>query len=161
MTPRSRSLAVATLALLVTIVGVATPGWAQGKATAAADMKELASYRLTMDLVNRVARATSAMAPAMKDAPDLFSDEQSLGDMEKVVKQVPAMVDALGKENITPREYAKFTLAMIQASLAAALQKGGSPLPESVAPENVKFVIDHEAEIQKIQQSMWGGAAGN
>ena len=68
---------------------------------------------------------------------------------------------ALAKENVTPREYAKFTMAMIQASLAAALQKGGGKLPEGVSPENVKFMVDHETEMQQMQQSMWGGGQGN
>jgi hypothetical protein len=106
-----------------------------------ADAKEIASYRLTMETVDK-----------------MFNDAKTLDEMEKAVRQEPLLSGALAKAGMPPREFAKFTFAMVGASLAAGMQKAGmlKELPKEVNAENVKFILEHEAELQKLQQEMKG-----
>jgi len=169
-----------------------------------ADAKEIASYRLTMDAVNKLAVAMRAAAEEAKkdpryqevdrikteldtlrkkdepseaeqarieelstkqaalekqiEGPGLFNDANTLDDMEKAVRREPLLSGALAKAGMSPREFAKFTFAMVSASFAAGMQKSGmlKELPKDVNAENVKFIIEHEAELQKLQQEMKG-----
>ena len=185
----------AVAALLV----VAIPGAlaAQGAGLAAADAKELASYRLTMETVKKVQAATVSMIEAMTKDPGLqklrkieselealekkeelseaeieretalqtqkeelrasnafeLGAANSLDEMEASVKKAPIVANALEQAGLTPREYGKFLMAMIQASVAAGFKKSGmiKELPKDVNPENVKFVEEHEAELRAMQ----------
>lgn len=85
-------------------------------------------------------------------------DAQTLGDMERAIARMPYMPDALAKSGLTPREYAKFSLAMLQAGMAAGMKKAGMmrELPPGVAMENVQFMIDHEKEIAALTAMMQG-----
>ena len=170
---------------------------AQGSKLPDADAKELASYRLTMETVNKVAIATRAMVAGMKqdpefqklqkiraeldalnkkeelteadgariealqaeqetleDASDLdLGSANSIDEMEAAVKKSPQVAKALQTAGLTPREYSKFMMAMIQASFAAGFKKAGmlKELPAGVNPDNVKFVEEHEAELKAMQ----------
>ncbi len=85
-----------------------------------------------------------------------LSKSGSLSEMEAAFKAQPVFAGALAKAGMPPREFAKFLLAMFQASFAAGLQKAGTikELPKEVNAENVKFVLEHEAELQKLQEEM-------
>jgi hypothetical protein len=60
---------------------------------------------------------------------------------------------------VSPREFAKFSLAMLQASMAVGAkqmtEKMGKPfvLPEGINAANLKFVQEHQAELKKMQDS--------
>ena len=55
---------------------------------------------------------------------------------------------------MTATAFSRGFAALIQAGLAAGLQKAGiKQIPEGTNPANVKLVIDHEAELQKMQQA--------
>jgi hypothetical protein len=145
------------------------------------DAKELAAYHLTMDGVNKIDRVTRTMIVEMKkdpkdeptDAerkqieeleakrsqlgdldPSLLNDAKSLSEMEAAIGKFPPLAAALRQEGMAPREYATFMMAMVQAVLAAGMQKAGlvKALPEGINGENVKFVLDHQAELRKLQQ---------
>ena len=75
--------------------------------------------------------------------------------MEAGIKKLPPLANALQKNGISPHEYATFTMALLQAEMAAGLKKSGQlkSLPPGVNADNVQFVLDHDAEIQRIQQS--------
>jgi hypothetical protein len=47
---------------------------------------------------------------------------------------------------------------MIGASFAAGMQKAGmlKELPKEVNAENVKVILEHEAELQKLQEELKG-----
>jgi hypothetical protein len=78
--------------------------------------------------------------------------------MERSIASVPHMSDALAKAGLPPREYAKFSLAMLQAGMVAAMKKSGTiktiPPESGVSPENVQFMIDHEKEIADLTRQM-------
>ena len=193
--------------LSFTALLVASPTLAQarrGAASADPDMKELAAYTLTMDTLNRVDRATRAMAANLQKDPkyaeriklgkeldalkkkdqtteaedkrieelearieqldnasdkDDDGDAKTLSDMERKIAAMTPLANALKAEGLTPREYAKFMMAMLQAGIAVAAkqmtEKTGKPfqVPEGMNPANVKFFQDHEAEIKKMQEA--------
>jgi hypothetical protein len=188
----------------MTIAFVPVAVGAQGMTQNDADAKEVASYRLTMEAVNKMALAMRAAADEAKkdpryqelgrvkseldtlrkkdepseaeqarieelstkeeqlekqiEGPGLFNDANTLDEMEKAVRKEPLLSGALAKAGMPPREFAKFTVAMIGASFAAGMQKAGilKELPKEVNADNVKFILEHEAELQKLQQEMKG-----
>ena len=86
-----------------------------------------------------------------------MSDSQTINDMAAKIQKLPAMASALQREGLTAREFAKFTLAILQAGLAAGLQKAGmlKQTPEGTNPANIKWILEHEAELAKFQKA-WG-----
>jgi hypothetical protein len=85
-----------------------------------------------------------------------FGNATTLTEMEGRIKQFPPLAAALRSAGMTPREYATFTLAMLQASLVVGFKKSGmlKELPPGVSAENVKFVEAHEAELMAIQKAL-------
>lgn len=92
------------------------------------------------------------------DGPLKMNDAQTISDMAAQIQKFPPMASALQREGLTPRDFAKFMLAMLQAGLAAGFQKAGllKELPAGTNPANVKWIIANEAELTKMQQA-WGG----
>lgn len=86
-----------------------------------------------------------------------LNDAQNLADMAKKADAFPPLAAALRKEGLTGRDYARFMSAMLQAGFAAGMQKAGllKETPPGVNPANIKFVLDHEAELRKL-----GGGGG-
>ena len=78
----------------------------------------------------------------------------SLDALEASVKKTPILAKSIEQAGLTPREYAKTMMALIQASIAAGFKKAGmlKELPPGVNPENVTFVEEHEAELRAMQQ---------
>jgi hypothetical protein len=89
-----------------------------------------------------------------KDSMNL-ADAQNLNSMAAKIQSIPVAASALRAEGMAPREYSKFMLAMMQAGLAAGMQKAGllKTTPEGTNPANIKFLIEHEAELQKMQKA--------
>jgi hypothetical protein len=85
-----------------------------------------------------------------------MTDAKSLSDMAAQIEKFPPMAKGLRAAGMTPREYATFMLAMIQASMVAGFQKSGmmKEIPREVNPENVKFILAHEKELQALQKEM-------
>ena len=91
---------------------------------------------------------------ALEEAHELnLGNADSLDGMEAAVERSPVLSKALAQTGLAPREYAKFMMAMIQASITAGFKKAGmlKELPAGVNPENVKFVEEHEAELRAMQ----------
>lgn len=92
----------------------------------------------------------------LEDAVDnpLGGDTKTLGEMEARIREYPPLMQALQKEGMSPRDYAKFWLAFVQAAFVQGFKKSGmlKEIPAEVNPENVKFVEDHAAEIEAMQQ---------
>jgi hypothetical protein len=174
------------------------------KARADADLKELSTYALSMDTLNKIDRAMRTFAVEIKKDPKFqeaskleaemkalekkfqdteptdaeqkrietiearlealegegslnMSDAQTISDMAAKIQKQPAMAAALQREGLSARDYAKFMMAMLQAGLAAGMQKAGllKELPAGTNPANVKWIVEHEAELKKLQES-WG-----
>ena len=178
-----------------------SPAQAPPKLVADADLRELSTYTLTMENVNKFARVQNALLALEKqdpryaegaklkaelealrkkdepteaeekrmeaigmrlntlesqedDKPGLnLNDAKNLDEMSAKIQAFPPVMTILRKEGLTAREYSKFFLAMLQAGFAAGLQKAGllKTTPEGVNPANIKFVIEHEEELKKLQ----------
>jgi len=181
---------------------------AQSAGFSAADSKELASYRLTMDTTKKVFDLMRAIGQEMASDPKFqalqktkaeiaalqkkdeltdaesarleklemqaeqqeealekansganMSNAQNLNEMEAAIKANPRFAAALAKVGLTAREYARWTLASLMAGMVAGFQKSGvlKELPKDlkeVNPENVKFIIEHEAELNAMRKEM-------
>jgi hypothetical protein len=80
----------------------------------------------------------------------------SLSDIESQIRKNPTAMAALKAGGMDARDYAKFTLLLFQASMAVGMQRAGllKELPEGVSAENVKFVQQHEKELEALQRQM-------
>lgn len=190
-----------TLCALAIALSTAVSG--QAPQLADADLKELSTYTLTMDTVNKIVRVHAALGEALKADPKFaeqaklkaeldtlrkkdetteaddkrieaiearlevldaevsgkfnFNDAENLSDMAKKAEAFPPLAAALHKEGLTGRDYARFMSAVLQAGFAAGMQKAGllKETPAGVNPANIKFMLDHEAELRKL-----GGGGG-
>lgn len=80
---------------------------------------------------------------------------RSLDDMERGMAKFPPMVRALKSQGLSPREYAKFMMVMLQAGMIYGFSQGKvdyAKLPAGVNPENIKFIIAHKAELDAMQK---------
>ena len=86
-----------------------------------------------------------------------MNDAKTIDDMAAKIQKFPPLVSALQREGLTAREYATFMMAMLQAGLAAGFQKSGllNEFPEGTNPANVKWILENEAELAKMQKA-WG-----
>jgi hypothetical protein len=190
------------------IVSLTSAANAQSYGFSAADSKELASYRLTMDTTKKVYTMMRAVMQEMSSDPNYqalqrtkaeiealskkeeltdaesarieklqmqveqqedalqqansgmnLNDAQTLNEMEAKIKASPRFVAALSKAGLTARDYSKYILASLMAGMVAGFQKSGvlKELPselKEVNPDNVKFILEHEAEIAAMQKEM-------
>jgi hypothetical protein len=88
-----------------------------------------------------------------------LNNAQNLNDMEAAIKSNPRLMPALNRAGLTPREYSKYMLATLMAGMVAGFQKSGllKELPKElkeVHPDNVKFMLEHEAELTAMQKEM-------
>jgi len=197
------TLCALAVALPITL---ALPASQTASAGGKADLKELSTYTLTMETLNKVDRAMRSYAVEIKKDPKYaeatrleaemkalekkfqeqesepsaadqkrleaiearldvlkgdgslnMSDAQTISDMAAKIQKQPAMTAALQREGLNAREFAKFFMAMLQAGLAAGLQKAGmlKETPEGTNPANIKWILEHEAELAKMQKA-WG-----
>jgi hypothetical protein len=100
-------------------------------------------------------------------SPETSSDQQSLADMTRRIESQPRFAEAVKQAGLTPREFAKIQVSLMQAMFAHGFKKAGAvkELPKEVPAENVKFVEEHEAQLTamaKQWQSLGnqGGAGG-
>jgi hypothetical protein len=196
------------LSVLFLIASFVSPSVAQSPGFSAADSKELASYRLTMETMNKVRGLMRAVTQEMTRDPKFqalqktkneievlskkdelteadserleklqsLAEEQehaldedgggmdinsakSLDEMEAAIKASPRFVAALNTAGLTPREFSKYMLASLMAGMAAGFQKAGmlKELPKElkeINPDNVKFILEHEAELTAMQKEM-------
>ena len=92
-----------------------------------------------------------------KESP--LSNPKSLAEMEAALKAHPGAAKAMATAGITPREYSRCLMALLQAGMIEGFSQGKADLaklPPGVNPENVKFVREHKAELEAMQKAMAG-----
>lgn len=135
---------------------------------------DVADYELTMEKIDRymavqrsLATKAAAMSPAEREA---FKQRNDSGDsdeggdidaMTAKLEREPMMRDAIREAGLSPREFTMITLAMLQSAMAASvLQMRPNDDQDSLAremkanPKNIKFMQEHQAEIQRKQQEL-------
>ena len=199
-----RTVLVASMSLsLVSAPNAQSPGFS------AADSKELASYRLTMETTKKVYAMMRAVMQEMASDPKFqalqktkaeiealskkdeltdaeserleklqmlaeeqeealdeandgglnMNNAQNLNDMESAIKSNPRFMAVLNKSGLTARDYSKYMLATMMAGMVAGFQKSGilKELPKElkeIHPDNVKFILENEAELTAMQKEM-------
>lgn len=87
---------------------------------------------------------------------------KTLSDIENAIKNEPLMANALKSAGMSPRDYAKFTLAFFQAAMIYGMQKSGlvkeipPDLQATVNMENIKFIEAHQTEINALMKEFQG-----
>jgi hypothetical protein len=133
------------------------------------DVYDLADYRLTLRVFEPFVRASGLIAEvtrrdaAFADAP-LFTKEIALSDDAPAAASALAarlgnhagLAAALETAKLTPREYAKFAIALVAAHLAHEFLNAGvlKRVPSGAPTENVKFVEQHRAEIASVLDTL-------
>ena len=149
------------------------PATAQSAAvqrTAEEDLSDVTNYKLSMEKIDKyfaaqrnIATRVRAMSPAERAAmnSDNNSANASLDDMARNMDRHPALKSAIEDADLSTREYATLTMAMVQAGMAASvLQMRPNDNQDSLAREmkasmaNIRFMREHEAEITQRQKAM-------
>lgn len=136
---------------------------------AAIDVYDLADYRLTTPVFEQFVRASNLIADvtlrdaAFDNAP-LFTKEIALSDdapasasaLAARLEKHSGLAAALETAKLTPREYAKFAIALVAARLAHEFLNAGvlKRVPSGAPTENVKFVEEHRAEIRSVLDTL-------
>ncbi|HEU4697541.1 MAG TPA: hypothetical protein VFS40_00015 [Gemmatimonadales bacterium] len=138
------------------------------------DLADITNYRLSMAKVDQwyaaqrnIAQKLKAMSPAQRAAMDSAlsmdaSDPNAgLDDLANRIASQPMMRDAVKDAGLSPKEYATLTMSLVQSGMAAGVLKmrpkdnQDSLVREMKAnPENVRFMQEHEAELNQKQQAM-------
>lgn len=152
-----------TVLLLVAQFALATA--ALNAQQASIDVYDLADYRLTTPIFEQFVAASTRIADitrhddAFRYAPLFTRDVALSGDAPAMAQGLAARLEnhpgvsaALAGAKITPREYAKFAIALVAAHLAHQFVKTGviQKLPEGAPTINVDFVKAHEAEVTAV-----------
>jgi hypothetical protein len=92
----------------------------------------------------------------LEEATNLSMTDGSLSDLEAQIRKNPPMMAALKAGGMAPRDYAKFTVILFQASMAVGMKRAGllKELPKDISAENVQFVEQHEKELEALRRQM-------
>jgi hypothetical protein len=106
-----------------------------------------------------------ARAEALDEEIDREVGMNARGSIDEIVARIerePEARAALAKEGLTPRDFARTLLSLLQAAMIKGFSPGRkvdlAKLPPGVNPANIKFVDEHEAELKKLQAAMTGGS---
>lgn len=131
------------------------------------DLADVTSYRLSMDKVNKFFEAQRNMATRMKSMTPAQREALSMdgsGSMEEMAQKIessPEWASAIRDAGLEPREYVTLTMSMLQSAMAAAVLKmrpnddqDSLVTAMHASMDNVKFVQEHEAEINAKREAM-------
>jgi hypothetical protein len=156
--PRTAVL-VLVFALLAAVCGKQAHSAAGGDA----DLRELSRYQLTMADIRKFEAANASLAEHPKaehdddDAEDQDKgDNESLDEMAARIESNPIARKAVEAAGLSARQYVVITMALFQASLAQyAVDQGADPgkiaRETGVNPANIRFVKEHKAELEQIE----------
>jgi hypothetical protein len=154
---------VTTAMLLVAQIGWAVPALVAQQAPI--NVYDLADYRLTQPVFEQFVQASGRVVEitqhdaAFTYAPLFTKDVALSGDapasaqgLTARLENHPGLTAALAAAKITPREYAKFAIALVGAHLAQSFVKAGvlQKVPPGAPTINVEFVNAHEAEVSAV-----------
>jgi hypothetical protein len=133
------------------------------------DVTDLADYRLSQDVFDRFVQASSQIGkitkhdPAFRYAPLFTKDVALSGDAPEMASGLIARLEnhlgltaALEAAKLTPREYARFAIALVGAHLADGFLKAGvlRRVPSGAPTINVEFIRAHEAEVAAVLEQL-------
>jgi hypothetical protein len=127
------------------------------------DDQRIASYRLSMDRVEKWAQAINNLQGISENDPELERWKEranatngSLRDLEEGLEASPKIRRAIERAGISAEDFVLTQYALLQAAMVAGLQKGGvdTKLPANVSEENVKFYLDNEQQLNRLIEGL-------
>jgi hypothetical protein len=152
---------VTCVIVVATTIGLRSVANAQ----APLDVYDLADYRLTAPVFEQFVQASGRIADITRrdvsfNFAPLFTRDIALdGDAVAMATALTARLEnhvelsaAVQDAKLTPREYAKFAIALVAAHLAHGFVKAGvlQRLPAGAPTNNVEFVNMHETEVTSV-----------
>jgi hypothetical protein len=163
--------------IVLAITAAAVDVRAQTKSTASAvsaDEKEVYSFVLTMDSIQKLAAAQRDLEMLAKSDPEVAkkaeaddSENKTLDQMVRRIDSIPQVVAVLRKDGLTPREYAVSTMTLVQTGMVVGLKRNGTykeyppEMLKLVSPANIAFMEQHYADIAKIMPAVEGKGDGS
>jgi hypothetical protein len=86
------------------------------------------------------------------------NNNRTLSELAAAMNKEPLIAKALASAGVDAREYAKFMLAYMQAGMVHGMMKSGmvkevpKNLAASVNMDNVKFIAEHEQELEALMK---------
>lgn len=134
----------------------------------AGDAKTLATYRLTLPILRKMAQVQENMYNMIVADPSLKTkyanadnDEddhgpQTIDAMAKRLDRVPEIKRAITSTGLTTREYSVAMLTMFQAAMTLGLMEMDGPVkmkevPAGVLADNITFLKVNKAELDRMQ----------
>lgn len=139
-----------------------------GTAAASSDAATLASYELRMEQVDKyfdafrnIGRALQGMTPAEREALDFEASDTDFNGYVARLESRPALNEAIREAGLTAREFSLVLWSMLQSGMAAAVMQAQPNVDQDslaaamqVNMDNVRFMREHEAELQQKQQAL-------
>jgi hypothetical protein len=108
--------------------------------------------------LDKLRERLEALETAAENEPEsALKNPKTLAEMEAAMKSHPGAMRAMTTAGITPREFARATMALLQAAMVEGFSQGKADLktlPAGINPENVKFVREHKAELEAMQKAV-------
>lgn len=148
-------LAISLVVSILFVLAVPSPAAAAGDAS----VREVSAYKLTDAGLARYTDATRRLDQAVRTSPALCAerandDDEDTRTLDELVAKIdasPQMRQAIQSAGMSTREYAVFSLAMLQAAMASwALDQPGSKPAPGVSMDNVAFYRRNAATLAKI-----------
>jgi len=126
---------------------------AKGSDISPADLSQLKSYTLSMDKINAM---QAAMDDAKRDGMDkklnsTSDNAQSLAQMEANVKAMPGAMAIFAKHGLSAHDVVVMPLALMDAGMCVAYPSAAPKLADRVAPAQVAFYKQHQADLKKVK----------
>jgi TolA-binding protein len=104
-------------------------------------------------LVDRI----MALEEEIDSVEDLQRGDQSLAEMEARLKKRPAVMRALAREGLTPREYVRCLMALFKAAIVEGFSQGKAnlaALPPGISADHIRFIRENKTELDALQKEM-------
>jgi len=143
-------------------------GQAGGAKVLTGDQQAIHDYILTMDKVSKYVATATKLVAATKTDPVLADEVKKIGDakvpnLEKVLmaQQSPHVAAFLKTNGITERDFVMTPLTWFSAQDAFEGQMNHKPVQDFINPANLKFVREHQSELEKYQKASAGTSSAS
>ena len=115
------------------------------------------SYILTMEKAHKYADVSKKGEAAAKSDPALAAEMKKVEDLDAynvqkadMMEKSPHIAAFLKSNGITARDFVFIPMTAFTAALAIAVEDARKQPPSFVNPANIKFVRDHQDELDKL-----------
>ena len=121
------------------------------------DEPAIHDYVLTMDKIKKYAEASKRLEAAAKSDPAMAVEMKKIEDADvysvdkaAMMEKSPHVAAALKSNNITARDFVLTPMTAFTAAIGIAAEDAKKEPPAFINPENIKFMREHKAELEKL-----------